>query len=536
MLRFTDLFCILLIISPSPALPQGKGEQPASFSTGIKEKGKQNAADKARVTIVNAGRAINTIFPEYAPVISADGKMMVFTSRRPVTEKDIRKNTQGMETVYVSYYNEKRKKWSDAKKLAESVNQPGRHNSAIALSNDGQTMLLYRDDENGNGDIYESKLKGDTWSEPVKMPEPINSESHESSASISPDERIIYFVSNRKGGQGGRDIWMCKKDDNGKWGVAENAGNVVNSAKDEEGVFIHPDGKTLYFNSKGFKGNGGYDIFKTVFEGGKWSEPENLGAPVNTPDDDLYFVLAANGRTGYYSSAKVGGIGEKDIYEIRFTLPATKKEEGPQLTLLSGTITDETTKDSLEANIDIIDNEKNLLVTRITSNKTTGHYLVSLPSGKNYGIAVKAKGYLFHSENVNIPASKGYQEIVKDVQLKKLEVGKTIVLNNIFYDFDKATLRNESKSELERLVELMNDNKMIKVELSSHTDNRGTDEYNIKLSQARAQSVVDYLINKGISTDRLVAKGYGESLPVTANDTEEGMQQNRRTEFKILSK
>lgn len=496
----------------------------------------QSINDKARVTIVNVGRNINTIFPEYAPVISADGKMMVFTSRRPVTEKEIKKNTEGMETVYVSYYNDKRKKWNDAKKLGESINQPGRHNSAIALSNDGQTMLLYRDDEKGNGDIYESHLKGISWSEPVKMPEPINTENHESSASISPDGRIIYFVSNRKEGQGGRDIWLCRKDDNGKLGDAKNLGNVVNSPKDEEGVFIHPDGKTLYFSSKGFDAMGGYDIFKTVLENGKWSEPENLGVPVNTPDDDLYFVMTANGKVGYYSSAKAGGVGEKDIYEIRFAPSSIKKEDGPQLTLLSGTITDEITKDSLEANIEIIDNEKNTVLTKIISNKTTGHYLVSLPSGKNYGIAVKAQGYLFHSENVNIPTSKGYKEIGKDVQLKKLEVGKTIVLNNIFYDFDKATLRNESKSELERLVQLMNENKTMKIELSSHTDNKGTDQYNVKLSQARAQSVVDYLIEKGISKDRLVAKGYGESKAVALNDTGEGRQQNRRTEFKILVK
>jgi outer membrane protein OmpA-like peptidoglycan-associated protein len=491
-------------------------------------------ADKIRITIKNSGRAINTQFQEYAPVISADGKMMVFTSRRPVNEKDIVKNKEGMEAVFFSEYSAKKKRWSDAKKLDAPINQADRHNSAIALSNDGQTMLMYRDDESGNGDIYESRLTGDKWSEPVKMQEPINSSSHESSASISPDGRVIYFISDRKGGIGNRDIWMCRQDENGKYGEAENLGSKVNSTNDEEGVFIHPDGKTIYFSSKGFKGLGGYDIFSTTFDGNSWSDPVNIDAPVNTRDDDLYFVMAANGKIAYYSSAKEGGMGAKDIYEIQFIAPKKKKDDGPQLTLLSGTITEEDTTHPIEANLEIIDNETNKLLAKITSNKITGHYLISLPSGKNYSIVVKAENYLFHSENVNIPLSKGFQEIIKDVQLKKPEIGKSIILNNIFYDFDKATLRDESKSELQRLIQLLNDNLKMKIEISSHTDSRGADEYNITLSQDRAQSVVDYLVQKNISKDRLVAKGYGETIPIDTSATEEGMQLNRRTEFKVL--
>lgn len=508
------------------------------FSVYAQKKPAPKATDTVRITITNLGKTINTPFPEYAPVISADGETLVFTSRRPATEKEIKKGKTGMENVYASEYDAKKKKWTDAKYIPPPVNQEGRHNSAIALSNDGQKMLLYRDDESGNGDIYESNLAGATWTTPVKLDEPVNSKNHESSASISPDGRCIYFVSNRKGGKGGRDIWMCRLNNN-KWEKAENLGGVVNSGEDEEGVYIHPDGKTLYFSSKGHNSTGGYDIFKTVYENGQWGEPQNLGTSINTTDDDLYFVLAANGQTGFYSSAKPGGLGDKDIYEIHFTPLRVKKEKeatGPKLTLLKGTITDEDSKAPLEADIDIVDNVKNEIITTIKSNSVSGKYLVSLPSGKNYGVIVKAKGYLFHSENVDIPYSAGYQEIVKDVQLKKLEVGKSIVLNNIFYDFDKATLRAESMSELERLVQLMKENPTLTIELSSHTDDKGTDEYNQKLSQQRAQSVVDFLIGKSIPKSRLVAKGYGETVPVAGNDTDEGRQQNRRTEFKILSR
>lgn len=488
--------------------------------------------DLEKITITNLGKTINTPFSKYAPVISADGEMMIFTSRRPVTEKEINKKKQGMENVYESYYDEKKKKWNIAERLSESINQPGRHNSAIALSNDGQRMLLYRDDENGNGDIYESILEGEAWSEPVKLPEPINSEDHESSASISPDGYTIYFVSNRKGGQGGRDIWMCQQDKDGKWGKAENLGNVINTPKDEEGIFIHPDGKTIYFSSKGHKSLGGYDIFKSVFENGKWTIPENLGVPINTPDDDLYFVVTADSKIGYYASAKSGGIGEKDIYKI---YPIKKKDKGPKLTLFKGIVIDKVTLVPLESEIEITDNEKNKIISKIKSNSITGKFLISLPSGKNYGINVKKVGYLFYSDNVIIPDTAAYKEIIKTVPLEKIIVGNKIVLRNIFYDFDKATLRPESISEIERLIQLLNNNSTIKIELSSHTDSKGTDEYNIKLSQARAQSVIDYLISKGIDKDRLIAKGYGELQPIATNDTEEGRQMNRRTEFKILS-
>ncbi|MCD6066159.1 MAG: hypothetical protein K0S33_985 [Bacteroidetes bacterium] len=494
-------------------------------------KGKSNT-DTVKIT--NIGKAINSVFADYAPVISADGQMMVFTSTRPVTEKEIKNAKPGFENVYSSTYDEKKKKWTEARRMDEALNMQEMNNSAKSLSGDGQKTLLYRDDDAGNGDLYESHLAGAVWGTPVKLPEPINSKDHESSASFSPDGKTLYFVSNRRqGSKGGRDIWVCRQDNHGVWGVAENLGGVINTIEDEETVFMNHDGKTLYFSSKGHKGAGGYDIFRSVNENGKWSEPENM-SNINTADDDICFILAASGLVGFYTSAKMGGLGDRDIYEVRFT-PKPKKET-PQLTLLKGTITDETTGAPLEATLEIIDVVKNNVITTISSNSSTGKYLVSLPSGKNYGIMVKAKDYLFHSVNVDIAYSAGYQEVIKDIQLKKLEVGKSIVLNNIFYDFDKATLRTESMAELDHLVQLMNENPSITIELSSHTDNKGTDDYNQKLSQMRAQSVVDFLISKNIAKERLVAKGYGETVPVADNETEEGRQQNRRTEFKILSK
>ena len=202
---------------------------------------------------------------------------------------------------------------------------------------------------------------------------------------------------------------------------------------------------------------------------------------------------------------------------------------------MKGKITDALTQKPLDATIEIIDNQMNQVIATFTSNSTTGKYLVSLPAGKNYGIAVKKEGYLFHSENFDIPATSAFQEVTKDVELKGIVVGSKIILKNIFFDFDKATLRPESTNELQRLTKLLTDVPTLKIEISGHTDSKGANDYNLKLSDNRAKAVVDYLIKAGISADRLTYKGYGEEQPISTNDTEVGRQLNRRTEFKIIS-
>lgn len=490
--------------------------------------------DSIEIKIENLGKEVNSPYADFAPVTSADGSVMIFTSKRPTTEKEIKKNIS-MERIFSSDYNTKATVWNTSALLPEPVNTRGRNNSAIALSNDGQLMLIYHDDFNGNGDIYESRLKGTQWSDPVKMSEPVNSDFHESSASISPDGKTIYFVSDRPGGEGGRDIWFSTKDAQGKWGKAENIGYPLNTDKDEEGIFIHPDGSTIYFSSNGHDGHGGFDIFKTEFKGGRWSTPKNLDEPLNTSGDDMFFVMEANGTTGYYSSSMPGGSGDKDIYRVNF-IPIKKevKPAGPRLTLLKGHVLDEEKQTPIGAVLEVRDNDKNELISSFNSNSSTGKFIVSLPAGKNYGLTVKAEGYLYYSDLFNIADTSAYREVERNVMLKKLSVGKKIVLQNIFYDFNKSTLRPESMSELNQLVSLLKDNETLKIELASFTDSKGADEYNKKLSQARAQSVVDYLIGNGVPKSRLVAVGYGELFPIAGNDTEEGRQMNRRTEFKIL--
>lgn len=505
--------------------------------------------------------AVNTKYPEYGVVISADESVMIFTSRRPggIGDKIDQGIMEPFEDLYFSYRNSGQ--WSLAQNMGKPVNSDG-HDATINLSPDGQTLLIYQDDK-GDGNIYECKLTGDVWSKPKKLGKNINTKFHEPSACYSYDGKTLFFVSSRPDlSLGDRDIFMSRWDEKEKeWGPPTNLGPVINTKYPEDGIFVHPDGKSLYFSSKGHNTMGGYDIFKSTFENGKWGKPENMGYPVNSPDDDVFFVMNASGKRAYYTSFKTDGFGEKDIYVITFLGPekpltlngednllasiaAPVKETAiepavevskSKVTILKGYFKDAETLLPLEASIEIIDNSDGSMVLSSTSNSKTGKFLVSLPSGKNYGLAGKAEGYMFHSENFDIPESAAYKEVSKEILMKKIKVGTVIILNNIFYDYGKATLRPESTYELDRIQKVMTDNPTIKVEISGHTDSRGSDDLNNKLSADRAKSVVDYLIKKGIPKDRLVSAGYGKTkLLIASAKTEDEHQQNRRTEFKII--
>lgn len=519
--------------------------------------GQQLMAHPVRVFIDNAGPELNSEASDYGPVISADESTIVITSRRAGSTGN-HKDPEGngyFEDIYQSVW--KGKTWSKAVNLGAPVNTD-QHNATVGLAPDGQRMLVY-EDTNG-GDLLEATLRGNTWGNPKPLNARINMRSHETSASYSPDGRSLYFVSNRReGGLGGADIY--KIDMEGR-NAPVNLGPAINTPYGEEGVFMQPDGKTMFFSSEGHNTMGGYDIFKSVFENGKWSVPENLGWPVNTPDDDIFFVTSASGRHGYYSSDQPGGLGAKDIYRITFLgaekQPLLSEEDQllasrlapvkqavlapavavatAQVTILKGTVTDDATKQPLDAAIDLIDNTSGLTIATFRSNATSGKYLVSLPSGTNYGIVARQEGYLFHSENFDVPAGAAYSEVVKDIPLKRLEIGTTIVLRNIFFDTGKATLRKESTAELARLQALLVETPALKLEMSGHTDNVGEAAMNQNLSQRRAQAVVTYLTQHGIAATRLTAAGYGETKPVATNNTKAGRQLNRRTEFKVTAK
>tara|TARA_B100000809_G_scaffold264819_1_gene321755 strand:- start:1088 stop:3223 length:2136 start_codon:yes stop_codon:yes gene_type:complete len=537
------------------------------------ETAKSLVANPERVFIDNFGRPVNGKYPEYGAIISADESVMMFTSRRN-TSTGAERQDPGMNDYYEDIYITTKEKgnWTPPKNMGSQINTE-MHDATTAISPDGQRMIIYRDTK-GDGNLYECVLTGSTWSKPVKMNKNINTKHHESSASYSSDGSVLYFVSNKPDGYGAHDIYVTHWDEeNSEWGESQNVGPTLNTEHDEEAVFFHPDGKTLYFSSRGHKTMGNYDVFKsTLKEDDTWGIPENMGYPINTVDDDVFFVINGSGRRGYYSSFRDDGQGEKDIYQITFlgpekpfqlssednllasvTQPLKDKvvekkinTSSKRITILKGIITDCKTSEPVHASLELIDIDDNKTLATFESNATTGKYLVSLPSGKNYALIVRKESYLFHSENFNISDSAAYEEVEKDICLKKIEVGSVIVLKNIFYDYNKASLRDASKNELDRLIKLLNENPTIKIELSAHTDSRGSNSYNQKLSQRRAQSCVDYLIVGGIATGRLVTKGYGETQLIRTDaeiakltfqeEKEDAHQENRRTEFKIIEK
>ena len=513
---------------------------------------KDLVAKPVRVYVDNLGNLVNSAYPDYKPLVVPDESMIIFTSSRESTTGGKRdKDSYYFEDIYVSYYEEGGWTVPGNNYDLNSVN----HDATAGISSDGTILYVYK--SAGGNSLYESNLINNTYSMPARMPNNINEGRKQASASLSYDKATLYFTSLREDGYGGQDIYFSRKDAKDRWQEPENIGATINTPYDEEGVFITTDGKTLYFSSNGHNTMGGFDIFKSELKDGNWTNPVNLGYPINTPDDDVFFTMAASGQRGYYSSKKKDGFGGQDLYiitflqaakpmmmnvedvQLAFKIQGAKPKPEPKIeqnTILTGAIMDALSLTPIQATIEITDNSKNELIASFESNGTTGAYLISLKPGKNYGISVSKKDYLFHSENFDIPADAMAKKIQKDILLNKLAVGTKIILNNIFFDFNKATLRPESVAELDRLYKMLEDIPTLKIEISGHTDNVGSAQYNQQLSENRAKAVVDYLVDKGISNTRLEYKGYGFKQPIAGNDTEQGRQQNRRTEFKVLEK
>lgn len=489
-------------------------------------------ANPLNIKLQNLGTTVNSNSGDYSSVLSADQNTIFFTSRRPETtgtQKDADGNF--MEDIYMA--TKTKTGWSKAQNIGAPINTEW-HEATVGISPDGQTILIYRDDS-GDGNIYTTTLNGDVWSTPIKLNDNINTKHWEPSAFISADGTKLYFTSDKPGGYGGRDLYVSKREFAGDWEKAVNMGPAINTPYDEDAPFIHPDGVTLYFSSNGHNTMGGFDIFSSfLLNADTWSEPINVGYPINTTDDDVFYVISPDGRTAYFSSFREGGVGEKDNYMATF--PSVKAKP---LALIKGNVIDESGKPAKNAVVTVTDNETEKVVGVYNANSKTGTFLYILTPGKNYNITYQADGHLFYSENMEIKKESDYAEMNKDIKLNPITVGSKIVLNNIFFDFDKATLRPLSNVELKNLVTLMRSNPNLKVEISGHTDSKGNDEYNRKLSEERAKAVVNKLVENGISADRFKAKGYGEKTPSVSNtkangtDDAEGRQLNRRVELTI---
>ncbi|MBI3511941.1 MAG: OmpA family protein [Bacteroidetes bacterium] len=499
--------------------------------------GKTLEASPVNFKVENLGANINSPYPDYSPVISADERTLIFTTRRPENTGGLKDDRDGMyfEDIYISTKNDDGT-WGKAIPVGNNINTPG-HDASVGISADGQQIFIYKDDA-GDGNIYTSNLVGSNWMQPQKLNDNVNSKSWEPSASVTPDGTVLYFTSDRAGGFGGRDIWKSLRLPNGEWGKPINCGPTINSRYDEDAPEILADGQTLYFASNGPASMGGFDIFSSVMvQDSGWRKPVNIGYPVNTTDDDLFFFPTPDDKHAFYSSANnANGMGEKDIYFLTFP----EKQES-KLTVLQGMITSIYGGVPENTQITVTDVETGDIMGIYTPNSLTGRYVIILPSGKNYSITYEATDYLYQSDNMNIGDSSSFEVIDRPVELEPLKVGQKLVVRNIFFDSGKSQLKADSKSELDKLVDLMLKHPMIIVEISGHTDASGSDELNQKLSEQRAQSVADYLAAKGVDKSRLRTKGYGESKPIAINYNKDGsankngMALNRRFEFTILS-
>lgn len=484
------------------------------------------------VVIKNMGKGVNSPYPDYAPVFTGDQCTMLFTTGRPTNVGgQTYDGGKYFEDVYISYKNDS--VWSEAINIGVPINTVD-NDGAVCISSDGQEILIYKDDK-GDGNIYSTKLQGNKWSLPKKLNSHINSKSWEPSAFIAANGRTLYFTSDRPGGYGGTDIYKSEKTFDGEWGKALNLGPSINSIYDEDAPFLHPDGVTLYFSSNGHETMGGFDIFESsLLESGKWSDPINIGYPINSPDDEAFYVLSPDKRTAYYTSIREGGLGEKDNYEITYT---DIRENS--LELQKGRVLDPNHMVPQNVKITVTNNNTHELEGIYYPNETTGKYLFMLAPGKSHNITYEAEGFLFYSENRFVSKADDYNEIVKSVKMPPIAIGSKVVLNNIFFDYDKATLRPNSKTELIRLYEFLFNHPNLSIEIIGCIDEADIDDYNIKLSADRAKAVISYLTEKGIKKERLLADGCGESISFVdqksnINYSPRVRQLNQRVELKII--
>ena len=478
---------------------------------------------------VSIGSAINTTDDEYWPSITADGQTLMFT-RQPVSHNGSAVKEFLQEDFFLSYFTDDT--WQKAINAGAPLNTR-LNEGAQTLSSNGRYMYFTACDRPGgvgSCDIYFSFFNEGKWSEPYNLRTPVNSTHWESQPSISADGKTLFFSSNRPGGMGGKDLWYSTMNDRNQWTTPVNMGDKINTDGDEMSPFIHFDGKTLYFASDGRIGLGGFDIFMTRMNSdSSWSDPQNLGYPINTYNDEMGLVIESEGQKAYFSATR-DKINGKDI----FYFDLYESVRPAPVSYLKGKVYDKETGRLLQANYELINLSTNKITIR-SSTDGNGNFLVCLPSGYNYGINVSKAGYLFYSENFMFKGEHpAFQPFVKKISLSPIKVGETMLLANVFYEIDSWELMKESMSELNTLADLLIENKGLLIEIGGYTDATGSPEYNLSLSEKRAFSVVTYLVNRGISPDRLKYKGYGNTSPIGDNVTEEGRRLNRRTEAKII--
>ena len=473
---------------------------------------------------VNAGNAINTASDEYINVLRFEGNQMIFTRRS---------NESSATALIERFYHSKLVDgvWQEAEQFELNWSNE-MHLGAMSVCADGLEMYFSAcgwDDGFGSCDLYVSHFENKKWTTPYNLGNTINSISWESQPCISADGKELYFSSRRKGGQGGSDIWKSEKAANGKWKTPVNLGENINSSGNEMAPFMHPDGKTLYFSSDGHHGMGNYDLFVSRKKAdGTWTKPINLGYPVNTPNDEINFVVEASGYNAWISTNREEGLGGFDIY--RFELDMHFRPD--PVNYIKGFVYDKETQKPLQAQITLADpyTEEVLIATESNAD---GSFFVVLPAQISYALEIRKQNYLFYQEAIFPTPNSEIKPFELNANLESIAEGKSVSLRNIHFEFNSATLSESSNAGIAMLKTFLENNPLLTIELSGHTDNIGDEMFNLKLSENRAEVVKEALVKLGIEPNRIATKGYGSSQPIVPNDSEANRALNRRTEMKI---
>ncbi len=506
----------------------------------------------------NLGPGVNTKDPEYFPTITVDGKTLLFTRR--IFDSRVEKLTnqiedlkQRQEDFFVSTKDENGV-FQTAIPMPTNINTVN-NEGAPTIGPDGRTLIFvacpdasgtyYGENRFGKGscDFFVTKKLGSRWTDPVNLPGRTNTSAWESQPSLSSDGKTLYYIRGvrTEGGMLNTDIHVSYLQEDGNWGVGKPLPNYINTPEGEESVYIHPDGKTLYFASRGHIGLGGSDLYMCrLQDDGNWGKPINLGYPINTNADENSLLVGADGKVAYFASNREGGFGDLDIYS--FEMPVHLRPI--RTTYFEGLVFDINTNTPLHGKFYLYDLKTNKEVIRSQADPVTGEFLVSLPENASYALSVEMDGYLNFSKNFDLKLKEDEESFRMNIPMIPITTSTPIVLENIFFDLNKADLLPESQVELGKMYEFLTKNPTVKVEISGHTDTRGSSDLNLELSQKRADAVVNYLVAKGIVKTRLTAKGYGASQPRISNaqieamtsdaEKEKAHQLNRRTEYKIV--
>lgn len=513
--------------------------QPSKDTAALVQQKENIITASTIVKVENLGININSDLPELRPTISADGNLLFFICENHPANTKFRSIPNSQDIWYA--IRDSNGTWQEARHLKDPINTTF-YNAVYWISPDNNRILIrgafvdggFR----GKGVSMSYRTVSGKWSPPnmlaIKNYQKYD-RGNQSGASMAADGQTLLFYMTPEENGFNNDLYVCFLQANGSWSEPKSLGKKINLPEhDEMTPYLAPDGETLYFSSNRPGGLGDNDIWMTKRldkSWQKWSDPVNLGSPINTPDWDAFFTMDAGGEYAYLTT-KQNTHGESDIVRVKLL----EKEKPAPVVLVSGNVYNQKTKEPLSASLvyeTLPDGEQ---AGNGISAPNDGSFKIVLPYNKNYSIRATADHFFAVSENLNLDSlvKAGYKEIHKDLYLVPIEIGQVVRLNNVFFDFDKYNLRPESFVELDRVVKLLKENPAIEIEMSAHTDSRGSDDYNFTLSDNRARSVREYILSKGIAAARITSKGYGETLPVVPNDTDENRQLNRRVEFKIL--